>query len=44
MAPISAMTTTTVHRIGILFRKLRPKLSRPAVCSGLGLLVAYGER
>ena len=43
MAPISAMKITTVHRIGILFRKPSPKLSSPAVWLGLGLLAARGQ-
>src|SRR5580698_2677229 len=41
MAPMSAMKTTTVHRIGTPSRKLR--WSSPAVWLGLGLLAARGQ-
>ncbi len=43
MAPISAMTIATVHRIGIRFRKPRPRLSSPPVCRGSGLLATRGQ-
>ena len=37
------MTITTVHRIGMSLRKLRPKLSSPPVWLGLGLLATRGQ-
>src|ERR1700746_1012362 len=45
MPPTSTMKTTTVHRIGILFRKAIWKLSwvGAAVWLGLGLLAARGQ-